>query len=402
MRTPKPLPKSTLPARPRKPRSAKSSLVAFSWGYEGWGNHTRELVEMVDAVEQARGFAPPLFVDVRMRRVVRAIGFRDRAFESLLGPDRYVWMKGLGNRRIVDDSLDEATIDDPAQAEDLLDLIVQRATDSQRVIFFCACGSPLKRCECHRGEVTELLVSAASRRKSPLTVQEWPGGAPVTAAVDVSADLMRRLQHSVAAGGDSMRIPVPSNVPVARAAGLPHFSILRCRSGHEEVLAASGPAIFTASGWTFPGYSVWHADKIATLRATLDDDLEEFALEPFGASPDLPARWRTVDLTTLAEALVPAGRAEEVPERKVVVAEYTDDTDEDAAAIALVDAELDEMTDEEFDRWTDLQEEYLAAHKGEGLPADWATRKVALYAAKYPTVSSAAREEPKRARKVRG
>ncbi len=37
---------------------------------------------MVDAVEHARGFAPPLFVDVRVRRSVRALGFRDRAFTA--------------------------------------------------------------------------------------------------------------------------------------------------------------------------------------------------------------------------------------------------------------------------------------------------------------------------------
>jgi hypothetical protein len=41
-------------------------LSLFSWGYWGWGNAARQLVEAVDAVEQARGFQPPLFVDVRI------------------------------------------------------------------------------------------------------------------------------------------------------------------------------------------------------------------------------------------------------------------------------------------------------------------------------------------------
>lgn len=176
---------------------------------------------------------------------------------------------------------------------------MQRSAENQRVIFFCACGSPLKRCECHRGEVAKLLVSAASRRKSPLTVQEWPGGSPVTTTVDVSAEVMRRLQRIVAVGGDSTRIPVPSNVPVARAAALPHFSILRCRSGGEEVLAASGPAVLTARGWMFPAYSVHHVDKLSRLRGILDDDLEASELGPFGASIDLPKRWRTVDLVSI-------------------------------------------------------------------------------------------------------
>jgi hypothetical protein len=40
-------------------------LTAFSWGYEGWGNHTRAFVRMTDAIELARGKRPPIFVDIR-------------------------------------------------------------------------------------------------------------------------------------------------------------------------------------------------------------------------------------------------------------------------------------------------------------------------------------------------
>jgi hypothetical protein len=40
----------------------------FTWGYYDWGNHTPRLVEAVDAVERSRGFEPPLFVDIRIRR----------------------------------------------------------------------------------------------------------------------------------------------------------------------------------------------------------------------------------------------------------------------------------------------------------------------------------------------
>jgi hypothetical protein len=68
----------------------------FSFGYYGWGNHTPELVEAVDAVEADRGFEPPLFVDIRIRRSVRAVGFTGPAFERLLGPGRHRWMRSLG------------------------------------------------------------------------------------------------------------------------------------------------------------------------------------------------------------------------------------------------------------------------------------------------------------------
>ena len=58
----------------------------FTWGYYGWGNATSQLVEMVDAVERARGFAPPMFVDIRIRRAVRAKGFQGDAFYAADNP----------------------------------------------------------------------------------------------------------------------------------------------------------------------------------------------------------------------------------------------------------------------------------------------------------------------------
>jgi hypothetical protein len=51
-----------------------TSLTMFTWGYDGWGSSTRQLKEAVDAVEQARGFEPPCFVDVRISRGVWAEG----------------------------------------------------------------------------------------------------------------------------------------------------------------------------------------------------------------------------------------------------------------------------------------------------------------------------------------
>lgn len=45
---------------------AARSLTIFTWGYWGWGNATENLVEVVDAVERARGYRPPIFVDIRI------------------------------------------------------------------------------------------------------------------------------------------------------------------------------------------------------------------------------------------------------------------------------------------------------------------------------------------------
>ncbi|MGE0400324.1 MAG: hypothetical protein AB7T06_26655 [Kofleriaceae bacterium] len=148
-------------------------MHAFQWGYAGWGNHTRFVVDLVDRIEAARGFAPPLFADIRIRRAVRAVGFRDRAFETLLGPDRYVWLRGLGNRRILDPSLTEHVLDDPRDIETLAALITVR-TD-RRVIYFCSCASPAKQHTCHRALVTKTLLAHARRKKLAITADEWPG-----------------------------------------------------------------------------------------------------------------------------------------------------------------------------------------------------------------------------------
>ena len=60
-------------------RVVMEPITIFSWGYWGWGNATTQMVEAVDAIERDHGFLPPLFVDVRIRRSVRAVGFRDDA-----------------------------------------------------------------------------------------------------------------------------------------------------------------------------------------------------------------------------------------------------------------------------------------------------------------------------------
>lgn len=59
-----------------------SNLTAFSWGYWGWGAHTAELVRVVDGIERAHGKRPPVFVDIRFSGSMRAVGFREGAFEN--------------------------------------------------------------------------------------------------------------------------------------------------------------------------------------------------------------------------------------------------------------------------------------------------------------------------------
>ena len=92
-------------------------LVLFSWGYWGWGSTTRQFVESVDLVEKSRGFEPPMFIDARLRRSVRAPGFRDSAFQQVVGEQRYRWMNGLGNKELGTGGM---ALNDPKAVPELL------------------------------------------------------------------------------------------------------------------------------------------------------------------------------------------------------------------------------------------------------------------------------------------
>jgi Domain of unknown function DUF488 len=164
-------------------------LTAFTWGYWGWGNHTNEFVRIVDAIERDRGRRPPLFVDIRFSRSVRAVGFRQDAFEHVTGQRRYRWMRALGNSRI-GSGKGGMKIFDPRAADNLLDLIIAADRQNRRVLFFCACEYPRY---CHRTRVANLVRIAATRRGVHLTTIEWPGGEPITAQLRVTENVLNEV-----------------------------------------------------------------------------------------------------------------------------------------------------------------------------------------------------------------
>jgi len=143
--------------------SAKG-LTLFSFGYHGWGTSTEDLVRVVDAIEAHQGFAPPVWIDARIRRAVRALGFRENAFETLLGSDRYCWMKGLGNQAIVDGD-GGIRIAQPSEARTLLDLAIHLQGENRRLLFFCSCAWS-RAGECHRHTVGKLVIKKAKNLKS--------------------------------------------------------------------------------------------------------------------------------------------------------------------------------------------------------------------------------------------
>lgn len=215
-------------------------LKVFMFGYKGWGNATAELIKAVDAVEKKRGFKPPLFVDIRIRRNVRAIGFRDDAFARLLGKNRYRWMRELGNRR-VRQGRSGIKIDRPDAAADLLQLAIDCASQRRRVIFFCSCEFP---CKCHRTAVAELLLAEARKRRLALQVIEWPGGEPESLSIkvpDVSVPSDR-----------TSRLYLPKGSTLTTFAGLALGSLVTAIGPNSTRTVAVSPAMYAKKGWYLP------------------------------------------------------------------------------------------------------------------------------------------------------
>lgn len=224
------------------------SITAFSWGYWGWGNATPQLVEGVDAAKARLGFAPPLFVDVRFRRAVRAVGFSGNAFGELLGSGRYVHMSALGNKLIGESERSQMAIADPSAAFELLDHVSTAASEGRRVLFFCSCEHARndQGTECHRTEVARLLRAASVDRGVALTTVEWPGGDPQELAVQTTPVLLR----SIARG--RVTLPLGDGFDLAQVAGLPWGSTVQASNGDQTVAFVSGPAKFTGGSWCLP------------------------------------------------------------------------------------------------------------------------------------------------------
>jgi hypothetical protein len=220
----------------------------FTWGYYGWGNATPQLVEAVDAVEASRGFEPPLFVDIRIRRTVRAKGFQGNAFEKLLGQTRHRWMKSLGNRFIQTRTGPNIQIADPSAAGELLDLALDAVGHKQRLLFFCSCQWP--RCEgeiaCHRTTVAGLVLAAAKKRGLPVEVVEWPGGEPRQIDLEVTAQVFAAVRKG------RTTVPLGNRPDLAEVAGLPWCSVATLHSNGEKMHRIVGPAIKQPGQWVLP------------------------------------------------------------------------------------------------------------------------------------------------------
>jgi hypothetical protein len=223
-------------------------VTIFTWGYYGWGNATPQLVEAVDAVETSRGFEPPMFVDIRIRRNVRATGFVGNAFEKLLGPGRHRWMKSLGNKFIQTRTGPNIQIAEPTAADELLSLAADLERRKQRLLFFCSCQWP--RCDgeiaCHRTTVAELVLNAAKKRGVQVEIVEWPGGEPRRIDLGVTPQVFAAVRKG------RMTVPLGSEPDLAELAGLPWCSIATLQAKGEKLHRVVGRAISQTTGWALP------------------------------------------------------------------------------------------------------------------------------------------------------
>jgi hypothetical protein len=240
-------------------------MTAFSWGYWGWGTSVPQFLEAATTAEAARGFAPPAFADIRLRRSVRAPGFRDAALEKVVGTERYRWFDGLGNANIATEE-SGVNIAKPGDVRLLLDFILEQWTANRRVVFFCACPAEQEE-PCHRFTVASLLLDAARARGVSLTVSEWPGGEPETRELVLTPTQVVRTNNTTS-------IPLGKKLPASGLATLPMGSIVLARPRRGAVVSfLTGPAEFRGE-WKLPQYAVGDAgDSTGQSLAELATEL---------------------------------------------------------------------------------------------------------------------------------
>ena len=219
-------------------------LTMFTWGYWGWGSTTRELVEAVDAAERARGFKPPMFVDVRLRRSVRAPGFSGGAFKKTIGASRYEWIPKLGNRS-VETGEPRIRIDDPSAAAGLLKLAIENSKHRRRVLLFCSCED-INVSKCHRHVVAKLLLKEARKSERHLEIVEWPGGIPEQRSVVVSSGILKAVLHG------RKSVPLGKTALADRLVTLPWGSIVNLIADGQTLPVVTGPAKYQGGAWCLP------------------------------------------------------------------------------------------------------------------------------------------------------
>lgn len=241
------------------------SITVFSFGYWGWGASTKQLIDAFDALERSRGFNPPVLVDVRISRSVRAPGFNNRALEKLVGADRYVHIPQLGNRAVKEDTGEAVTIANPEAAGSLLDLAIGAHARTRRILFFCACPYQMQDGEpfCHRYEVGSLLLEQSRKRSRLIVVTEWPGTEPRDLRLTLQSEVLKKLRRGLKS------VPLPRDIPLDHIASIAWGSVVHCSGDGESFSARVDRAKWRPNGWYLPVLGrVGEKSGVASQRET--------------------------------------------------------------------------------------------------------------------------------------
>ena len=192
-----------------------------------------------------------MFVDIRIRRAGRAPGFIGTAFEELLGCDRYIWIKELGNRAITEGG--DMQIHTPSAVNDLLDNALAAAKGKRRLIFFCQCKQEDCAMSCHRRRVCTLLLGAARRRGIRLKIMEWPGSKPADLEIPLTRSSFSKVKLL------SSSVPLPKKYDPSQLQGPGWGSVVKLTSGEESIYRLVGPVQWRHSRWNLPIVQ-WYRD----------------------------------------------------------------------------------------------------------------------------------------------
>ena len=150
-------------------------------------------------------------------------------------------MKGLGNAGIGDGG--GLRIHRPADAAQLLKLVVDEHERRRRIIFFCSCGE-LEGC--HRNEVRELVLKEARAEKVALQIAEWPGGEPEKALV---CTLKLPVKELTRIFDGATRIPITEELALTTFAAVPTGSYVEITDGDRRAIITVRSARYSAGKW---------------------------------------------------------------------------------------------------------------------------------------------------------
>lgn len=126
----------------------------YSFGYWGWGSRVPELRRRFLKHNQNTRGRGILWVDIRIRRNVRAKGFNGDNPERLLGKCNYVWLPDFGNEDILSGGTGVKIRNYQAGFHQLCEAVNRAKKANADLILFCACPNVS---ECHRNNVMRWL-----------------------------------------------------------------------------------------------------------------------------------------------------------------------------------------------------------------------------------------------------